>query len=46
MTPLRLTGITIERVVGGKIAEVWVNRDDLGLLRQLGAVPAPVSATS
>ncbi|HEV3505058.1 MAG TPA: ester cyclase, partial [Actinomycetes bacterium] len=26
-----LTGITIERVVDGKIAEVWVNRDDLGL---------------
>ncbi len=40
-----LTGITIERVVDGKIAEVWVNRDDLGLLSQLGALPAPASAS-
>ena len=40
-----LTGITIERVVDGRIAEVWVNRDDLGLLSQLGGLPAPASAS-
>lgn len=44
--PFMMSGITIERVVDGKIAEVWVNRDDLGLLRQLGALPASASATS
>jgi steroid delta-isomerase-like uncharacterized protein len=30
------TGITIERIAGARIAEVWVSRDELGLLRQLG----------
>ena len=33
-------GITIERIEDGRIAEVWVARDQLGLLRQLGVVPA------
>jgi steroid delta-isomerase-like uncharacterized protein len=34
-------GITIERIEGGRIAEVWVARDELGLLRQLGVAPGP-----
>jgi predicted ester cyclase len=29
-------GITIERIADGRIAEVWVARDELGLLHQLG----------
>ena len=33
-------GITIERIADDRIAEVWVARDELGLLRQLGAIPA------
>jgi steroid delta-isomerase-like uncharacterized protein len=32
-----MDGITIERIAGGRIAEVWVARDELGLLRQLAA---------
>jgi steroid delta-isomerase-like uncharacterized protein len=36
-----MDGVTIERVAGGKIAEVWVARDELGLLRQLGVLPEP-----
>jgi steroid delta-isomerase-like uncharacterized protein len=32
-------GITIERIVAGRIAEIWVARDELGLMRQLGAIP-------
>ena len=36
-----MDGITIERIAGGKIAEVWVARDELGLLSQLGVLPAP-----
>ena len=34
-----MDGITIERIAGRKIVEVWVARDELGLLAQLGAVP-------
>jgi steroid delta-isomerase-like uncharacterized protein len=34
-----LAGITIERIAAGMIAEVWVARDELGLLRRLGVVP-------
>jgi predicted ester cyclase len=29
------------RLVEGRLAEHWAVRDDLGMLRQLGAVPAP-----
>ena len=35
------TGIIISRIEGGKIAEDWANFDNLGLLRQLGAIPEP-----
>jgi len=31
-----VSGITISRVADGKIAEEWVNMDDLGMQRQLG----------
>jgi predicted ester cyclase len=31
------TGIAIDRIAGGKIAESWVNWDMLGMLQQLGA---------
>lgn len=36
--PIRLSGVTIARIDGGKIAEHWSYRDDLALLRQLGAM--------
>ncbi len=35
------TSIHIFRIASGKIVEVWANRDDLGVLQQLGAIPAP-----
>ena len=35
------TAIVISRIEGGKIAEDWANFDDLGLMRQLGAIPEP-----
>jgi predicted ester cyclase len=35
------TGITISRCEGGRIAEEWEITDTLGLLTQVGAVPAP-----
>jgi steroid delta-isomerase-like uncharacterized protein len=40
-----MSGITIERIAGGKIVEVWVARDELGLLRQLG-VPKPEAGSA
>jgi steroid delta-isomerase-like uncharacterized protein len=40
-----LQGITIERIEDGKIVEVWVARDDLRLLRQLGALPEDPSGS-
>jgi steroid delta-isomerase-like uncharacterized protein len=34
-----VTGISIDRFVGGKVVETWSNWDALGLLQQLGAIP-------
>jgi hypothetical protein len=39
-----VTGVDIFRVEGGKIAELWQEADWLGLLQQLGAIPAPAQA--
>jgi steroid delta-isomerase-like uncharacterized protein len=39
--PVTLTGISIWRVEGDKIVESWHELDTLGLLQQLGAMPAP-----
>ena len=35
-----ITGIDIDRFAGGKAVECWTNADYLGLMQQLGAVPA------
>jgi predicted ester cyclase len=37
---ITVTGIVIDHIVGGKIAETWTSHDTLGLLQQIGAVPA------
>ena len=34
-------GIHIFRIADGKIAEHWGTSDDLGMMRQLGVIPAP-----
>jgi steroid delta-isomerase-like uncharacterized protein len=34
-----MNGVTIERIEDGRVAEVWVARDELGRLRQLGVLP-------
>lgn len=39
-----LEGINIFRVQDGRITERWGRLDDLGVLRQLGLVPAPTPA--
>ena len=35
------TSIHIFRLADGQIVEAWANRDDLGLMQQLGAIPVP-----
>jgi predicted ester cyclase len=35
-----VTGITIDRFEGGKVVESWSNWDTMGMMQQLGAVPA------
>ena len=42
---VRVAGITMSRVVDGRIAEHWIYRDDIAMLRQLGLMPSPSSAT-
>ncbi len=34
-------GIVIYRVANGKLVEAWLNADFLGMLQQLGVIPAP-----
>jgi predicted ester cyclase len=38
---VEFTGISFYRIEGGKIAQSWNIEDQLGLLRQIGAVPEP-----
>ncbi len=37
---IEVSGITISRFAGGKIAEEWHQGDDLGMMQQLGVVPS------
>ena len=39
-----VSGITISRVKNGKVVEEWSNWDTLGMLQQLGVVPAMAGA--
>jgi len=39
-----MTGISIIRIVGGKIVEEWGEFDNLGLMQQLGVIPPPEQA--
>ena len=39
-----VTGIDVFRFAGGKIAEHWAQFDMLGMLQQLGVIPAPGQA--
>ena len=44
--PVRVTGVHVMRIADDKIAEHWGNNDDLGLMRQLGVIPAPGEAAT
>jgi len=41
-----VSGINVDRVAGGMIVEAWSQFDQVGMLRQLGAMPAPEAATT
>ena len=41
-----ISGVTIARLLNGKLAEAYVNWDALGLMQQLGAVPELAKAKS
>jgi predicted ester cyclase len=41
---VEFTGISVYRIEAGKIAESWTAEDDLGLMRQIGAIPEPHQA--
>ena len=36
-----VTGMTIYRVANDKVVEGWTNVDELGMMQQLGIIPAP-----
>jgi predicted ester cyclase len=38
---VEFTGISVYRIEEGKIAESWTVEDQLGLMRQIGAIPEP-----
>jgi steroid delta-isomerase-like uncharacterized protein len=39
-----ITAIAIARIADGKLVEWWENADVMGLMQQLGALPAPEAA--
>src|SRR5258705_6935411 len=47
--PIAFSGVNIFRFEGGKVAEIWNHRDDLGLMTQIGGAaftpgPSPQEA--
>jgi predicted ester cyclase len=42
--PVTISALIVSRFAGGKWAEDWVNIDALGMLQQIGAIPAPGAA--
>ena len=42
--PVRVAGMDVSRITGGKIAESWSSYDMMGMMQQLGAIPAPEEA--
>jgi steroid delta-isomerase-like uncharacterized protein len=39
-----LPGVAVDRLADGRLVETWLEADVLGMLRQLGVVPAPERA--
>jgi steroid delta-isomerase-like uncharacterized protein len=43
--PVEISAIAVFRTSGDKVQEIWLNADFLGMLQQLGVIPAPGQAT-
>ena len=43
---IEISGITINRYSGNRIAEDWYQSDDLGMMQQLGVIPSPEEVSS
>jgi predicted ester cyclase len=43
---VKVTGLTLFRIHGNRIAEAWSNWDTLGMLQQLGVVPASINSST
>ena len=41
---VEVSGITLDRISGGKFAESWTSYDALGMMQQIGAAPSPEGA--
>jgi steroid delta-isomerase-like uncharacterized protein len=41
---VEFSGISIDRISGGKLAETWDNYDAMGMMQQLGVIPSPEQA--
>jgi len=41
---IRVTGMDFFHITGGRISEVWVNMDVLGMMQQLGVIPGMTPA--
>jgi steroid delta-isomerase-like uncharacterized protein len=41
---VEVTGISVDRIEGGKFVEGWSNYDALGMMQQIGAVPSAEQA--
>ncbi len=44
--PVIVTGIRVDRIVGGRIVETWAEIDQLGILQQLRVVSGPGAGAS
>jgi steroid delta-isomerase-like uncharacterized protein len=42
--PVEISAIAIFRMSGDKVQEIWLNADFLGMMQQLGVIPAPGQA--
>ncbi len=42
---VHVTGVDIDRIVGDRVVECWTTADNLGLLQQIGAIPAAVASS-
>ena len=38
--PIKITGLDLFRMAGGKIVEMWQEADYLGMMQQMGAIPS------